>query len=189
MSIMGTPAYNEFKPGNQLWKLRPYNPGPPRKVENGQALYELLVEYFEWCEANPILENVVGWFKGEATDHTVEKMRAMSIKGFFAHSGLDRQLWYEWKESREDLRPVIEWADQIMWEQKFSGAAAGIFVPGIVAKDLGLADVVDHRSGDGSMSPKPNVIKFLAPEFNSPAIHEAILEEQEQEGGAAPADE
>lgn len=162
---MSNPA-TEFKPGNQLWKLRAFNRGPARAIEQPEELYELLVEYFEWCEANPLEETVVGWFQGDATEHTVNKLRAMTIKGFCAHSGIDYQQWFAWRNTREDLKSVIAWGENIMFEQKFSGAAAGLLKESIIARELGLADTHDLRSGDGSMTPKPTIIEFVAPEIN-----------------------
>jgi hypothetical protein len=74
-----------------------------------------------------------------------------------------------------------------MFDQKFAGAAAGIFNASIISRELGLADVTDHRSTDGTMTPKPTVIEFLAPEQVSPAIAEA--QELEEEGGEQPAEQ
>lgn len=168
---------NLFQPGNELWKLRPFNSGPARMITDPKELFDGFVAYFQWCQDNPIEEEVVGWFQGEATTHTVHKMRATTIRGAMAHMGLDWQLWYDWRNSREDLKPVILWAENIMYEQKFTGAAAGVLNPGIIARELGLAEKTDHTSSDGSMTPKPNVIEFLSPEVVSEAIAGAMAEE------------
>ena len=50
----------------------------------------------------------------------------------------------------------------MIYEQKFTGAAAGLLNPNIIARDLGLADKTDHASSDGSMSPQPAVVMNLS---------------------------
>lgn len=154
-----------FEEGNQLWRLRPYNAGTERLIKTPEELWQRCVDYFEWAVDNPIEEEVLGWYQGDATRETIQHVRPFTVAGLCAHAGLDRQLWAEWRKGREDLRPIIEWADQIMFEQKFSNAAAGTMNPAIVARELGLAEAMDHRSSDGSMTPKPNIIEFVAPEL------------------------
>lgn len=155
-----------FKPGNQLWRLSPTV--KERFFANGEALIAAAIEYFEWADVNPLEQTVVGWYQGEASDHTIYHPRTLTVAGLCAYVGVDRQNWSVWKRDRDDLRLAIEWVEQIMFEQKFSGAAVGLFNASIIARDLGLADVQDHRSGDGSMTPKPNIIEFVAPQLEAP---------------------
>lgn len=171
-----------FQAGNQLWRLRAFNAGPKRLYENGSDLAEDLAEYFEWCLDNPIEENVVGWYQGDATDHTVTHARAMTIKGACAYLGLQTQLWNEWKRERPDLKPALEWAEAIMYEQKFTGAAAGLFNANIIARDLGLAEHTEFSNPDGNLV-KPTMITFVAPDF----VSDAIKEERAREAAAAEA--
>jgi hypothetical protein len=42
----------------------------------------------------------------------------------------------------------------VIYEQKFTGAAADLLNPNIIARDLGLADKQDHQSSDGTMTPQ-----------------------------------
>lgn len=150
-----------FEQGNKLWQLRSRT-GIRPTFENNEQLMEKAIEYFEWCEANPIEEEVVGWYQGEAIPHTVTKMRAFTIAGICSFIGVDRQSWVEWRK-RDTLAEAVAWVDEIMYEQKFTGAAAGVLNAGLIGRDLGLADKSELTSPDGSMSPKPTTIEFVAP--------------------------
>ena len=55
---------------------------------------------------------------------------------------------------------VTKKVEQIIYNQKFAGATAGLMNPNIIARDLGLSDKTDHTSSDGSMSPKKNFNDF-----------------------------
>jgi hypothetical protein len=157
-----------FTAGNELWRLRRPDVGfPPRKFETGEELVESIIEYFEWANDNPIEKDNVGWYEGVATHETTYCIRALTIAGCCAFLGVDKQCWSEWKRERDDLKPALVWAEGIMYEQKFSGAAAGVLNANIIARDLGLAEKTDHSSEDGSMSPKPTVIEFVSPAFTN----------------------
>ena len=82
-------------------------------------------------------------------------MRAMTIAGLCMFLDIAQDTWINWRKSRTDLSEVITRAEAVIFQQKFSGAAADLLNPSIIARDLGLAEKQDHTSSDGSMSPKP----------------------------------
>jgi hypothetical protein len=65
------------------------------------------------------------------------------------HIGVSHRRWNEWRTDRPDLRDVMEWAEDVIWQQKFSGAAAGLLNAAIVARELGLADKSELTGRDG----------------------------------------
>lgn len=152
-----------FEAGNKLWALRERS-GKRPMFETGEQLIEKAIEYFEWCEANPIEEEVVGWYQGEPSTHTISKMRAFTIMGLCAYIGVDRQSWSEWRK-KEALNEAVLWIDDIMYEQKFTGAAAGVLNASIIGRDLGLTERTDLSNSDGSL--KPTVIEFVTPKVAS----------------------
>lgn len=159
---------NYFEKGNRLWELCPPDlMGRPRLIETPEVLVEKIVAYFEWADANPIVKDNIGWYEGQASHEETVSPRAMTVVGCCAHMGVDRQLWYEWRRNRPDLLPVLRWAEDIMYEQKFSGAAAGVLNPMIICRELGLADKNELTSPDGSLTPKPTVIEFVAPQLTA----------------------
>jgi hypothetical protein len=97
------------------------------------------VEFFEWIEANPLYEDRLVTFQGAATHEPVAKMRAMTIAGLCTFLDINRSTWDDWR-GRADLSDIISRVEGVMWQQKFSGAAADLLNPNIIARDLGLTD-------------------------------------------------
>lgn len=141
-----------FLPGNRFWEARS-SAGPKPKFADPESLWGACVEYFAWVEDNPLHEDKLVIFQGVATHEPVAKMRAMTIGGLCIFLDVTERQWREWRDSRPDLLPVITQAEAIIYQQKFTGAAADLLNPNIIARDLGLADKQDHTSSDGSMSP------------------------------------
>lgn len=155
-----------FVLGNQLWKLRKFNRGPEPVIKNPEHMIEEAIAYFDWAFNNPTPEKVIGWYEGAATEHTIYHPRALTIAGFCSYLGVGRNEWHRWKREREELLPAMSWVEAQMFDQKFNAAAAGLLNANIISRELGLADTVDHRSTDGTMTPKPTVIEFVAPQVS-----------------------
>ena len=64
----------------------------------------------------------------------------MTIGGLCLFLDISFETWSDWRKNRPDLSDVITRAEQIIRTQKFEGASAGLLVPQIIARDLGLAD-------------------------------------------------
>lgn len=146
-------ASGRFLPGNRAWEARS-SAGPKPKFANPEALWAACVEYFEWVEATPLFEDKLVTFQGMAKHEPVAKMRAMTISGLCMFLDVSRETWSDWRSNRPDLADIIARAEAVIYEQKFSGAAADLLNANIIARDLGLADKTDHTSSDGSMAPK-----------------------------------
>jgi len=72
----------QFKPGNQLWKLRsPENIGRPKKFEKPVDMWNKAAKYFEWCEENPHKEGRIVQDQGKAVLKALPKMRAFTLDG------------------------------------------------------------------------------------------------------------
>lgn len=140
--------------GNQFWKARTTH-GRKRLFESAETLWDACCEYFQWVEDNPLYESETVKFQGQATLIEIPKMRAMTLGGLCIFLDISRGTWNEWRNV-DDFSEVLTRVEEIIRDQKFSGAAAELLNPNIIARDLGLADSsnIDHRSGDGSMSPK-----------------------------------
>ena len=124
--------------GNKFWKARSKH-GRDRLFESPAALWEACCEYFEWVEANPLYEMKAFAYQGVVVQEPVAKMRAMTIGGLCIFLDIDEVTWRRWREV-EDFCTVISRAEQIIYQQKFTGAAADLLNPNIIARDLGLAD-------------------------------------------------
>jgi len=124
--------------GNKFWKARSKH-GRDRLFESPAALWEACCEYFEWVEANPLYEMKAFAYQGVVVQEPVAKMRAMTIGGLCIFLDIDEVTWRRWREV-EDFCTVVSRAEQIIYQQKFTGAAADLLNPNIIARDLGLAD-------------------------------------------------
>lgn len=134
-----------FLPGNRFWEARSSHGAKP-KFTSPDDLWAACCEYFQWCENNPLNEAKAFAYEGKVTIAAVPKMRAMTIGGLCMFIDIEEKTWREWRKDRTDLSAVITRADAVIYRQKFEGASAGLLVPNIIARDLGLADKSDVNS-------------------------------------------
>lgn len=132
----------QFQPGNELWKRRE-NIGRPATYETPEAIWEAACAYFEWCLANPLIEAAKVTYEGEGKTFDVNKMRAMTQQGLCLHMGISAQTWSAYKK-KPDFLEITSAVESVIFEQKFTGAAAGLLNASIVARELGLADKKHH---------------------------------------------
>ena len=133
-------AKNEtsFKKGNKLWNLREY-PGRPKLFQTPEEMWDAAVEYFDWCENNSLSEEKVFCNQGEIINGSVVHMRAMTIQGLCLHMGISDECFSDYSK-RPDYVGIVEHIRHCIYEQKLSGAAAGLLNASIVSRELGLAD-------------------------------------------------
>ncbi len=145
--------------GNQFWKLRSRH-GREKLFATPELLWEAACEYFEWCDENP-------WMK---TDHKGKDalqvkeplIRPFTMIGLCLFLGCNTGYFHDFKKGlppeEKDFSDIITRIEQVVFTQKFEGAAVGVFNANIIARDLGLSDKKDLSSSDGTMTPRPNVI-------------------------------
>ncbi len=139
---MGAPQNNEF------WKLRSKH-GRDKLFASPELLWEAACEYFAWCEDNPLIEVD---FKGKDADEVrIPKLRAFTIIGICHYLGVNTDYLSDFKDSlkgktdelSKDFSRTITRINEVIYNQKFTGAAAGFLHPNIIARDLGLRDKSD----------------------------------------------
>lgn len=138
-----------FKKGNQFWKARSKH-GRDKIFSSSSILWEACVEYFEWVDANPLWETKSYQFQGVPVQDQLPKMRAMTIGGLCIFLDIDHDTWKEYLK-HPDFSAICSKVERIIRDQKFTGAAADMLNPSIIARDLGLADKTDlnHGGQDG----------------------------------------
>ena len=129
--------------GNQFWKFRTKQ-GPNKIFSDPVVLWEECLNYFQWCEDHPLNEDKVFHTSGEITRTTVSHMRAMTIKGLCFYLKISYDAWIDYRVDK-DLSNVIHEAEQVIYDQKFSGAAADMLNANIIARDLGLSEKKEHE--------------------------------------------
>lgn len=99
---------------------------------------EKAIDYFEWVSDNPLSEEKVSG--GDVIK--VNKMRAMTIRGFCLFAGISRQTFLNYEKDERYLDIVTRIKD-IIYTQKFEGASADLLNVNIIARELGLAEKTD----------------------------------------------
>lgn len=131
-----------FPNGNRFWEMRSRHGRNPTFTDP-EKLREACLDYFEWNAANPLYADTLVTFQGSAIHEPVAKMRAMTIMALCLFIDVPVSSWKEWREGRDDLKPVIRWAEGVIYAQKFEGASADMLNAAIIAKELGLAEKTD----------------------------------------------
>lgn len=135
---------------NRLW--RRYQSGKkitrPPDYSDPNVLLHACIRYFEWNEENPLEVTKLMVVNNRLRHPKVKKPRPMTIQAMCAFLGISRRAWQMWRD-REDLAPVIEKVEQIIFSQKFEWAAVGMFNSALIARELGLADKSELSGPDG----------------------------------------
>jgi len=127
---MAAPTENEF------YKLRLDLSEDGRKLSRKEVI-EKSQEYIDYCRNVP-LESTD--FRGkDAIPVNIKHVRAMSIEGLCHWLGITKPTWHEWRKD-EKYSSICTRVEQVMYSQKFEGAAAGLLTPSIIARDLGLKE-------------------------------------------------
>lgn len=132
---------------NQFWKQRATH-GREKIFKTPVDLWQAACEYFQWCDENP-------WYKYEAAkagDHfgenvTVPVERPYTITGLciFLDCDVETFLNYGKAEAYKDFFGVVSKIRDVIYTQKFEGAAVGAFNASIIIRDLGLRDKQEHE--------------------------------------------
>jgi hypothetical protein len=131
--------------GNRFWEARSSHGRNP-KFESSEQLWEACQEYFKWVEDNPLWSSKTTQFQGEPIDLPEAKMRAMTMDGLCLFLDVTDQTLHNYKLRGDDFLEVITRVEKIIRYQKFTGAAADLLNPNIIARDLGLADKKETKT-------------------------------------------
>ena len=128
--------------------------GPDRLYDTPEALLKECARYFRWVELNPIKSEKAFGGKNGIQKTDMKHLRAMTMEGLCTFIGVSIRSFNDWgrpnsRQYREDLSPVVSRVKQFMREQKLSGAAAGVFNPMIIARDLKLREHNEISGPDG----------------------------------------
>lgn len=141
--------------GNKFWELRSKH-GRDKLFATPELMWDAACEYFQWCEDNPFLSTeakTVSGYKENGSIETVEipKIRPYTLQGLCLYLDCNTHYFNQFeanlKEEDKGFSPIITRIREIIYNQKFSGAASGFFNQNIIARDLGLVDKkeTDHK--------------------------------------------
>ena len=132
---------------NQFWKLRSKH-GRDKIFETPQTLWDEACIFFEWCDKNPLIEQKAF---GTGKKLNLNKMRAYTMQGLCYFLKIGTSTYNDYKH-REEFKEVIEQIEQVLFTQKFQGAAAGLLNANIISRDLGLKDASDVTTDGESLN-------------------------------------
>jgi hypothetical protein len=140
---------------NQFWKLRSTH-GREKLFATPDLMWDAACEYFEWCEENPLIEID---FRGKDSDEVrIPKMRPYTLQGLCRYldcntvyfNQFEKALREKDDEMSKGFSQIVTRIREAVYEQKFSGAAAGFLNPNIIARDLGLKEHTEATGKDGT---------------------------------------
>ena len=117
-------------------------------------MWETACEYFEWCQANPLQEEQLLKLKDRIETKKLNKMRPFTLKGLCIFMGVNSKYMNEFEsglkgkddQKSKDFSEIITRIRDIIFTQKFDGAASGFFNNNIIARDLGLVDKSEGKT-------------------------------------------
>lgn len=132
--------------GNEFWKKRSKH-GRNTLFENASLMEEAIHEYFLDTINNPWIE--IDYVGKDAV--RVEKPHIMpfTMQGLCRYLGCNLDYFRQFKKNlrsdQQDFSEVITRAEEVIYEQKFSGAAIFFFNANIISRDLGLIEKTQNK--------------------------------------------
>lgn len=155
--------------GNQFWRLRSKH-GRDKLFETPELLWEAACEYFNWCQNNPLQEQKAFAFQGVITKTSLTKMRAMTMSQLCFYLNCNEAYFRNFKlqlpEGETGFNAVIRDIEQVVYNQKFQGAAAGLLDANIIARDLGLKDKSETELSGSISTDNAHSIKNINDWYN-----------------------
>lgn len=130
------------KKGNTYWRLAKGFAVGTEKKYTPEDLLTKAIEYFEWVEKTPLKEQKAF---GNGTIVNLNKMRAMTIKGFCLHANISPNTFESYCKDEAYLR-ITSYIKDVIYTQKFEGAAAGLLETNIIAREIGLKEKVETEN-------------------------------------------
>lgn len=127
--------------GNRFWEMRSSHGRKPI-FHDADELWDAACEYFAWVEDNPLEEEKLFHFQGAVVRDKISKIRAMTVAGMCLFLDISDDAWEDYCK-RKDFIGVTDQIKKVIYDQKFSGAAADLLNANIIARDLGLGDKVE----------------------------------------------
>ena len=130
---------------SHFWNVRTNPINTKQLLADPEALKQIACQYFEWCVQNPLIAHTYRNKDNQLIQ--VEKLRPFTQAGLCAYLGCSRTTWashsrppssFDDTPRSEELFAAVDWINVIIYEQKFSGAAAGLLNTSIISRELRL---------------------------------------------------
>lgn len=184
-----------FQPGNKFWEARSKH-GRDMIFATPELMGDAAREYYEWNNENPLYDYQASG--GEVI--RVPKMRAMTMQGLTRFLGVNSKYFAQFKRTMNeeiltleqvekpneeqknrlnilyDFSNVITGIEEMVFEHKFTGAAAGFLNANLISRDLGMLDKkeINHTNAGGAFQGQVTV--FHLPDNGRPVMQQATEE-------------
>ena len=119
-----------------IWQI--VDPGGRPVAYHPEQLWAKACEYFEWAKASPLMEEK---HFGTGLSRKLKHPKPFTKQGLCVFLGISPRT-FDTYALRSEYQPFTETIRSIMFDQKFSAAAAGLMNASIIARELGLAERV-----------------------------------------------
>lgn len=137
----------DFSADAQYWQQKPKGQGV-MAYPTPDHLREAACEAFDWMTAHPKKRAVTACYKGVFAKTTENLERPFTHHALCLVMGISRTAFAHYR-AREEFAEVMEWIDDVIYTQKFEGAATGLLNANFIARDLGLAERNEITGKDG----------------------------------------
>lgn len=146
--------------GNEFWKKRSKH-GRDKIFETPEILLEACYEYFDY-QSQRTWEKTD--FKGKDADEVkIPTSSPFTLSGLCVFLGVNTVYFNQFdKKCSKDFTKVITHVRDIIYTQKFEGAAVGAYNSNIIARELGLTD---KQEIDATVTKKRTIFKIGGTEF------------------------
>lgn len=147
---------------------------PYRAFDTPEELWTACVDYFRWVDDNPLYHVKAFSHQGVVVRARLPKMRAMTKTAMCLHIGLTAGSLNKYGTQPEfkEFHAVVQAAYDVIYAQKFEGAAADLFNANLIARDLGLKEQSETditTGGKPIASPTKITIRALPANKKKPA--------------------
>lgn len=137
--------------GNQFWKQRSKH-GVDKLFATPELMWEAACEYFESIDSDPYIKTEaktvnIGDYQSEIALAKLPVMKPYTLQGLCRYLDCNTVYFNQFKDNLketdlqyEGFSKILTRIREVIYEQKYSGAASGFFNASIIARDLGLAD-------------------------------------------------
>ena len=102
-----------------------------------EEVFDFAVRYFSWAESEAIKAIETAAFRGVVSENLVHKPRVFTLTGLALFMGVNINRFARWR-AEAGYSDVMEFIDNVIYEQKYQLGVAGIINPTIVGKELGI---------------------------------------------------
>lgn len=102
-----------------------------------EEVFDFAVRYFSWAESEAIKAIETAAFQGVVSESLVHKPRVFTLTGLALFMGVNINRFARWR-TEAGYSDVMEFIDNVIYEQKYQLGVAGIINHTIVGKELGI---------------------------------------------------